>query len=181
MEAAPSSRPDIPGTSAGQWCPLVVAAQPGSAARIWTGGVGEGVSGGGGAVLAHGDTREALTPAPCGWRGVCSVSGGWRSGAGQMGGPGCRVRAGPRGPRAWVAPGRVITPRLNSRCVPGPNAEVSWGLLLYCISGTKNSHPQASSWQMGLLPCHVVPWMGPPLTARCFNGGTGGKGRPPEN
>ncbi|CAM9874951.1 unnamed protein product [Rangifer tarandus platyrhynchus] len=37
MEVAPSSRPDIPGTSAGQWCPLVVAAQPGSAAhKLWS-------------------------------------------------------------------------------------------------------------------------------------------------
>lgn len=95
--------------------------------------------------------------------------------------PGCRVRGGPRGTWAWVAPGRVITLRLNGRCVPRPNAEVSRGLLIYCISGTKNSHPQASSWETGLLPCRALPWMGPPLTARCFNGGTGGKGRPPEN
>ena len=92
MEAAPSSRPDIPGTSAGQWCPLVVAAQPGSAAhKLERDGFGQ-VGWGrcfwwwGQAVLAHGDTREALTTAPCGGRGLCSISGGWRSGAGQMGG-----------------------------------------------------------------------------------------------
>lgn len=78
---------------------------------------------------------------------------------------------------AWVAPSRVITLCFNSRCVPEPNAEVSRGLLLYCLCGIENS-------PTGDLPgrricCPALPWMVPLLTARCINGGTGRKGRPP--
>ena len=70
-------------------------------------------------------------------------------------------------------------PLLQQQYVPGPNAEISWGLLLYCICGTENSPPQESSWQTDLLPCPALARMGPLLTAGCVHGGTGGKGRPP--
>lgn len=95
----------------------------------------------------------------------------------QMGGTGCGVRGGPQGTWAWVAPGRVITLRFNSRCVPEPNAEVSGGLPLYCLCGTENSPHRDLPGRR--ICCPALPRMGPPLTARCVNGGTGGKGRPP--
>ena len=95
----------------------------------------------------------------------------------QMGGTGCGVRGCPQGTWAWVAPGRVITLRFNSRCVPEPNAEVSGGLPLYCLCGTENSPHRDLPGRR--ICCPALPRMGPPLTARCVNGGTGGKGRPP--